>query len=242
VWGPKARDVVASVTDDDLAGEGFPFGSARWVTLGSVRALMVRISYVGELGWEIHAPMEHGTKLWDTIHAAGQEFGIVPAGIGVYGTTGRMEKGYRLMGAELESEYTPVDADLALPKVKSAEFNGKEAYLQAREDGPVAVMCTLTVEDHTSASGIPRYPNGGEPIVTPEGEPLVDAHGRRSYVTSAGSGPSLGKHLLMAYLPPEQAEEGRELAVEYMTERYPVVVARAGRTPLFDPDDERMKA
>ncbi len=242
VWGPRARDLVSTLTDDDVSDEGFGFGRAREIVLGGLPTLMIRISYVGDLGWEIHAPMEHGLKLWDTVYEAGQEFGIVPAGIGVYGTTGRMEKGYRLMGNELESEYTPVDADLALPKVKSADFNGKEAYLEAREQGPVAVMCTLTVEDHTSAAGIPRYPQGGEPIVTTEGEPLVDAYGRRSYVTSAGAGPSVGKHLLMAYLPPEFAEEGRELAVEYMTERYPVVVARAGRTPLFDPDDSRMRA
>jgi len=83
---------------------------------------------------------------------------------------------------------------------------------------------------------------GGEPILTPAGEPLTDAKGRPSYVTSAGSGPSVGKHLLMAYLPPEQAEAGRALVVEYLGEQYPVTVAVAGSTPLFDPENERVRS
>ena len=83
---------------------------------------------------------------------------------------------------------------------------------------------------------------GGEPIVTRDGAPLVDAKGRRSFVTSAGAGPSVGKHMLMAYLPPEHAREGEQLAVEYMDERFPVTVAVAGSTPIFDPDNERIKA
>jgi glycine cleavage system aminomethyltransferase T len=103
-------------------------------------------------------------------------------------------------------------------------------------------MCTLTVDDHTSKDGVKRYMSGNEPILTRSGERIVDRKGRPSYVTSAGSGPSLGTYLLMSYLPPEHASEGTELLVEYMGERYPVTVARAGRTPLFDPDDERMKA
>jgi glycine cleavage system aminomethyltransferase T len=204
--------------------------------------LALRVSYVGELGWELHGPFEQGLRLWDTIAEAGAPFGIVAAGIGVYGTTGRLEKGYRLMGAELDSEYNPVEAGLALPRVKAADFVGKQAYLAARESGPAATLCTLTVDDHTSSAGIPRYPQGGEPILTLDGERIVDRKGRGSYVTSAGSAPSLGAYLLMVYLPPEHAVEGTRLLVEYMTEPYPVTVARAGRTPLFDADDVRMKA
>jgi glycine cleavage system aminomethyltransferase T/glycine/D-amino acid oxidase-like deaminating enzyme len=241
LWGPRARDVLASITEDDVSDEAIPFGTARWITVGAIPVLAVRISYVGDLGWELHAATEHGLALWDMVAMAGQQHGIVPAGIGVYGTTGRLEKGYRLMGAELESEYDPVEAGLALPKVKSADFIGREAYLKARESDPVAVLCTLTVDDHTSADGTARYMSGGEPIVTPEGERIVDAKGRPSYVTSAGSGPSVGKYLLLAYLPAELAVEGTQLAVEYIGERYPVTVASAGRTPVFDPDDSRMK-
>jgi glycine cleavage system aminomethyltransferase T len=83
---------------------------------------------------------------------------------------------------------------------------------------------------------------GGEPILTPDGEPLVDAKGRHSYVTSAGSGPSVGRHLLMAYLPAERAVAGTPLSVEYMGEPYPVTVAVAGSTPVFDPDNLRVRS
>jgi glycine cleavage system aminomethyltransferase T/glycine/D-amino acid oxidase-like deaminating enzyme len=241
LWGPRARDVLQAATEDDVSNEGFPFATAKDLLIGGVPAWALRISYVGELGWEIYTAMEHGLKLWDTLWEAGQPYGIVPAGIGVYGTTARLEKGYRLMGAELESEYNPIEADLARPKVKQADFIGREAYLQARDEEPAAILCTLTVDDHTSRAGIPRYMQGREPILTPDREPIVDRKGRRSYVTSAGAGPSLGKHILLAYLPPQYAHEGTRLAVEYMTEHYPVTVATVGSKPLFDPSDERMK-
>jgi len=104
------------------------------------------------------------------------------------------------------------------------------------------VLCTLTVDDHRSAAGTLRYMLGGEPILPPACVPLVDAKGRHSYVTGAGSGPSVGKHLLMAYLPAGQAREGTTLAVEYMAEQYPVTVAVAGSTPLFDPENTRVRS
>ncbi|PRX51470.1 dimethylglycine oxidase [Prauserella shujinwangii] len=248
LWGPRARDVLSACCADeagDLTNEAFPFGTARRITVGTVPVLALRVSYVGDLGWELHAPFEQGLRLWDTVAEAGAPFGIVPAGIGVYGTTGRLEKGYRLMGAELDAEYDPVEAGLALPRVKSAEFVGKRPYLAARETGPAATLCTLTLgapAEHADESGIPRYPQGGEPILTGDGERIADRKGRGSFVTSAGSAPSLGSYLLMAYLPPEHAVEGTRLQVEYMARRYPVTVARVGRTPLFDPDDTRMRS
>ncbi|MCA9987151.1 MAG: aminomethyltransferase family protein, partial [Anaerolineales bacterium] len=242
LWGPKARAVLASVTEDDVSNDGFPYMTAKTIRIGSISALALRISYVGELGWEITAQTEHGLKLWDTLWEAGQAHGVVPVGIGVYGGTGRLEKGYRLMGHELESHYNPVEAGLARPKVKKEAFIGKEAYLKARADGPAAICCTLAVEDHTSASGMKRYMQGNEPVVTPDGQRIVDSHGRGSYVMSAGAGPSVGKMLLLTYLPPELAQAGTKLAVEYMNERYPVTVVVAGSRPYFDPDNERMKA
>jgi glycine cleavage system aminomethyltransferase T len=126
--------------------------------------------------------------------------------------------------------------------VKEQDFVGKEAHVRHREEEPATVMCTLTVDDHTSASGVKRYMLGREPIQTRDGSPITDSRGRRSYVTSAGAGPSVGKHLLMAYLPPAHATVGNELAVEYLNERYPVTVAIAGSTPIFDPDNERIRS
>ncbi|MGH3847891.1 MAG: glycine cleavage system protein T, partial [Pseudonocardiaceae bacterium] len=170
----------------------------------------------------------------------GREFGVVPVGIGVYGTTGRLEKGYRAYGAELDAERTIVEAGMQRPKVKAADFVGREGYLKQRNAIPHAVLCTMTVDDHTSASGVRRYMLGGEPILTRDGGTLTDGHGRHPYVISAGSAPSLGKHVLMAYLPPDQAVVGTELSGSYMQELYPVTVESADATPLFDPANERL--
>ncbi|MFL5671100.1 MAG: glycine cleavage T C-terminal barrel domain-containing protein, partial [Chloroflexota bacterium] len=242
IWGPRARDVVAAATSDDVSNGGFAFGTCRTIELGGIPVLASRISYVGELGWELYVPMEQGARLWDTLLEAGKPHGIVPFGIGVYGTTGRLEKGYRAHGAELELEFDLVEADMLRPKVKEADFIGRDAYLEQRSTPAVATLCTLTVDDNTSANGVKRYMLGKEPVLTADGGPITDAKGRRSFVTSAGSGPSVEKHLLLSYLPPEYAVAGTKLQVEYFGERYPVTVAVVGSTPLFDPENTRVKA
>jgi heterotetrameric sarcosine oxidase gamma subunit len=242
LWGPEARSVLQSVTATNVANEAFAFGTCQSLEVGGVVVLASRISYVGELGWEIYVPMEQGLAVWDTLFEAGRPHGLVPAGIGVYATTGRLEKGYRSYGDELTPDYDIVEAGMARPSVKRQDFVGKPAYLAQREATPVATLCTLTVDDHRAADGRLRYMLGGEPILSAGGERISDSKNRPSYVTSAGSGPSLGKHLLMAYLPTDVAVAGTRLAVEYMSERFPVTVAVAGATPLFDPDNERVKS
>ena len=246
VWGPDARPLLSRIADCGLDQAEFPYGTVLRALIDGIPATMLRISYVGESGWEIYTRTEYGLALWDAIRDAGRDFDVRPVGIGVYGTTGRMEKGYLLMGAELTSEYSPVEAGLARRRVKRADFIGKAAYLKARERGPAARICTLTMDDHTSASGQPRFPTGGnEPILTPDGERIVDVRGRESRVTSAGMGPSVAKYLLMAYLPVEHARLGVRLQVMYMNECFPVTVAGvggvAGSTALFDPSGSRMK-
>jgi glycine cleavage system aminomethyltransferase T len=210
--------------------------------LDGLDVLASRISYVGDLGWELYVPMEHGATLWDAVWEAGRPHGVVPAGIGVYGTTGRLEKAYRAFGFELDADYTVVEADMAWWRVKSEDFVGKEAHLAHREAEPVAKLCTLTIDDHTSRSGMKRYPLGREPVTLRDGTPLTDAHGRRSYVTSTGAGPSIGKHIVMSYLPPEHANAGEQLAIEYMNELYPATVDIVGSTPPFDPENERIRS
>ena len=204
--------------------------------------LASRISYVGELGWELYVPIESGARLWDALLEAGRPHGAVPVGIGVYGTTGRLEKGYRAYGTELDSERSIVEAGMQRPKVKDLDFIGQRGLPQAARRGPPdrAVHADRR-RPHQSSDGSLRYMLGGEPILTLDGGPVVDGHGRNAYVTSAGSAPSLGKHLLMSYLPPEQAVEGTKLLVEYLGEQYPVTVAVAGATPLFDPSNDRIR-
>jgi heterotetrameric sarcosine oxidase gamma subunit len=238
IWGPKAREIMQSLTASDLSNEAFRFGTCRTIDIGTIRVLASRISYVGDLGWELYVPFEQGAKLWDYVWTAGQPHGLIPVGIGVYGTTGRLEKGYRAYGNELETEYNAAEAGMLTAKIKDADFVGKQAHLRHREEPPATIMCSLTVDDHTSSTGEKRYMMGKEPVLTLDGGPIVDSHGRHSYVTSAGSAPSIGKHILMAYLPPEYATVGTKLKVEYLGEQYPVTVAGSGA--LFDPENERI--
>jgi glycine cleavage system aminomethyltransferase T/glycine/D-amino acid oxidase-like deaminating enzyme len=243
LWGPRARDILSSVTSDDVSHEGFPFGTCRTIEVGSQLVLASRISYVGDLGWELYVPIEQGGRLWDILWEAGEPHGLTACGIGVYGTTGRLEKCYRAFAAELETEYNVVEAGMQRPSVKEQDFVGKEAHVRHREEEPAALLCTLTIDDHASGNGVRRFPLGREPITLRDGTPLTDAKGRRSYVTSAGAGPSLGKYILMSYLPPERAVEGStDLAVEYMNERYPVTVDVVGARPIFDPENTRIRS
>lgn len=242
VWGPNAPKVVGKLTDHDLSQEGSPYGSLRQVEVAGIPCTLFRISYVGDTGWEIYTSWDNGPALWDALMEAGEEYGLRPTGGGVYGSSGRVEKGYRLMGAELESEYTPVEAGLARPKVKAADFIGKEAYLKARDAGPLAKLCTFTVEDNTDSQGRKRYMQGGnEPILTTGGERIVDSHGRVSRVTTASPGPSVGKHLLLGYLPVDMAVIGADFQVMYMNELFPIKVAAIDGS-AFDPEDTRLKS
>jgi len=246
LWGPNAPAVLAQLTDQDLSQAGSPYGSLRTVILqtasGPIEATLFRISYVGDTGWEIYTAWGNGPALWDALVVAGADLGLRPTGGGVYGTSGRLEKGYRLMGNELESEYSPVEAGLARPKVKASDFIGKEAYLKARQDGPEVQMCTLTVEDHTDSAGRKRFMMGGnEPLLTLDGARIVDSHGRASRVCSAGPGPSVGKHLLLGYLPNELAVIGTDLQVMYQNEYFPVKVGAIDGS-VFDPEDSRLKS
>ena len=132
---------------------------------------------------------------------------------------------------------------MAPVKVKAQDFVGKEAVLRHLSEAPAAKLCTLVVDDHSrSSSGERRYMLGRQPIVLEDGSTMIDAKGRRSYATSAGASPSTGKHVLLAYLPPEHAVEGNRLFVEYFAERYPVTVAVVGARPLFDPENLRIRA
>jgi len=242
LWGPQARRILEGLTRDDVSHEDFRFGTCRTLEMDTLRVLASRISYVGDLGWELYVPIEEGRRLWDMVYEEGRPHGLVPVGIGVYGTTGRLEKCYRAYGFELESEYDVVEAGMAWGKVKDEDFVGRDAHVRQREEDPAAILCTLTVDDHTSKSGVKRYMLGREPILARDGSRLVDRKGRGSYVTSAGAGPSIGKHILMAYLPPEQAVAGERLLVEYLGERYPVTVAVADSTPVFDPENTRIRS
>ena len=245
VWGPQAVDLLSELTETDLSQTSFPYGSHQEVLIAGIPTEMFRVSYVGDAGFEVYTPMQHGLALWDAITDAGPPFDLRPVGAAVYGTSCRIEKGYRLMGSELEDEYTPLDAGLARPKVKAADFIGKDAYLEERKEEPCAQLCVLVMEYLTCDAGYERFPMGAgnEPILTADGSRIVDVKGRVSRVTTAGNAPSIGKYLLMAYLPSNLCELDTKLLVMYQNETYPVTVAASGANlALFDHNNERMKA
>ncbi|MCH4561600.1 FAD-dependent oxidoreductase [Halomonas sp. EGI 63088] len=242
LWGPNARRTLQAVADDPraLENERFPFATAREIRVRGLPVWAFRISYVGEQGWELYIPFSYGLSLWDLLF----DQGVTPVGIETYANSRRLEKSLRLQNVDLLTEYNLVEAGLARPRVKPADFHGKAAYLAQRErERQPAYLCTLTLQDNRDARGIPRYPVGQSPILDPEsGEVLVDALGRRSYVTSIAYGPSVGRIIALGYLPVEHAREGHTLTLEYFGEHYPLTVEAVGYRALYDPDNQRPRS
>ena len=242
VWGPNARTTLQKVADnpDALSHESFPFAATRHLRLRGIPVWAFRISYVGEQGWELYLPFSYGLSLWDLLY----EQGVTPVGVETYANSRRLEKSLRLQNTDLLTEYNLYEAGLARAKVKPAEFNGKQAYLEQRErDHQPAYLCTMTMVDNIDEKGVARYPVGQWPILDPEtGDVLIDEVGRRSYITSIAYGPSIGKNIALGYLPKKYAEEGRMLMMEYFHEHYPFRVEAVGYRALYDPENERVKS
>jgi glycine cleavage system aminomethyltransferase T/glycine/D-amino acid oxidase-like deaminating enzyme len=241
LWGPEARTVLQSLVTDpeEVADSAFPFGSARHINISGIPAWAIRISYVGELGWEIYTNYADGAHLWHTLFNKG----AIPVGIETYANSRRLEKSFRLQGADLETEYNLVEAGLARPRVKKANFIGRAAYeeIRARESQP-AYLSTMTVDTSINSNGVRRFIVGQWPVLDPETkEVLIDSAGRRSYNTSAAFGPSVNEQILMGYLPREYAQPGQSLLIEYFGEHYPVTVRAVGARGLYDPENLRVK-
>ena len=237
LWGPNARTTLEKVVEasEELGHEAFPFASLRDIRIAGQDVLAFRISYVGEQGWELHMRYDDGLAVWDAI----RDLGVMPFGVETYANSRRMEKSLRLQNADLLTEYNLLEADLARPRVKDADFVGKAAYVEQRaRDHQPAMLCTLVMTDNMDSHGLARYPVGILPIVDPEtGETLVDSEGRRSFTTSIAYGPTVGRNIALGYLPHDRAVKGRVLAVKYFGETYPVEVAGVGYEPLYDPEN-----
>ncbi|MTH98908.1 FAD-dependent oxidoreductase [Roseibium sp. RKSG952] len=237
IWGPNARENLKKVVADPagLDPENFPFAAIRQIEIAGKQVSALRLSYVGEQGWELHMKFEDGLAVWDALRG----LGIMAVGVETYANSRRMEKSLRLQNADLLTQYNLYEADLARPKVKEADFRGKEKHLEYRaRDHQPAMLCTLVMTENTDASGVQRFPVGAMPVMDPEtGKTLVDSEGRISYTTSVAYGPTVGKNIALAYLPREYCEVGRTLNVEYFSETYPVEVTGIGYKPLYDPEN-----
>jgi|TARA_B100001094_G_scaffold291911_1_gene310652 glycine cleavage system aminomethyltransferase T/glycine/D-amino acid oxidase-like deaminating enzyme len=249
LWGPQAEAALGNFIDpNEITLENFPFVTAKNLTLSlsggkKIEVWAARISYVGENGWEIYLNnnSEEGLALYDSL----LEVGVVPVGIETYANSRRLEKSFRLQGADLETEYNACEAAIQRPLVKEADFHGKAAYLIHREEEPCALLCTMTVDD-LCVSGEARYPVGIAPIIDPDtGNVPLDSKGRRSYTTGMSYCPSLKEFVIMGYLPKEIAQEGKKLLIEYFNEDgdglYPITVKIVGKGSLYDPSNEKVR-
>jgi 4-methylaminobutanoate oxidase (formaldehyde-forming) len=227
VWGPSAREVLQPLADDDLSNQAFGYMRARELSVGPVPCLALRVTYVGELGWELYCPMEFGLRLWDLLWEAGRDAGLVAGGYRAIDSM-RLEKGYRVWGSDITPDVTPYQAGLgfAVKLDKASEFIGRDALLAARSaDEPAERLACLVLDDPRSVA------LGSEPI-------RVDGRiaGR---VTSGGYGYTVERSIAFAYVPPSVAEVGTEVEVEIFGEWVPGSVAAE---PLFDPKGERIRA
>ncbi len=187
LWGPKAREVAQELIIEDISNEAFPYMTAKWVSVGDVLCLASRVTFAGELGWEFYCPMEYGLRLWNLLYQAGQPYGMVPGGYRAIDSL-RLEKGYRVWGADVTPETTPYEAGLGFcVKLEKEDFIGKAALAKQKTLGVTQRLRCIVI-------GEGRYvAEGGEPVQW--NDQIV---GR---VTSGGYGYTLQKSIAYAYLP-----------------------------------------
>jgi 4-methylaminobutanoate oxidase (formaldehyde-forming) len=220
LWGPAARAILQPLTTEQLA---FPYMRARELAVGSVPCLALRVTYVGELGWELYCPVEYGLRLWDTISEGGREHGLVAGGYKAIDSL-RLEKGYRVWGSDISPEDTPFEAGLGFAvKLDKGDFIGRDALLTA--DEPTRRLACLVLDDPRSVA------LGSEPVRV--GGEIV---GR---VTSGGYGYTVERSIAYAYLPASSAAPGTRVEVEIFGEW---IQGTAAEEPLFDPKGERIRA
>src|SRR2546430_8587837 len=224
VWGPRARELVQQVSENDFSNEAFPYLTAQHVTIGDIPALALRVTYVGELGWEIYAPMEYGLKLWDTLWTAGQPLGMLAAGYRAIDSL-RLEKGYRYWSADIHSEYNPYEAGLGFAvKLKKGDFIGLEALERIKAEGVPRKLCCLTLDDPGA--------------VALGGEPLLDGDQVLGRVTSGGYGYTVRQGIASGYLPVDYATPGTLVQEQRFGIKYAATVMKE---PLYDPKNEKIK-
>jgi len=227
LWGPRARDVLTECTAADLSGEAFPYMTFQDVDVADVPVRALRVTYAGELGWELYCPTEFGAVLWRSLCEAGRPHGLVAGGYRAIDSL-RLEKGYRVWGADITPDENPFQAGLGFAvRLDKDEFIGREALLRSRsaEDGGGPRLCCLVLDDPRSVA------LSNEPVMV-DGRVL----GR---VTSGGYGYTVERSIAYAYLPVEACAAGTDVAVEIFGEW---VGGRVTDEPLYDPDGNRVRA
>ncbi|MBB6646671.1 GcvT family protein [Halobellus ruber] len=222
LWGPKSRLLLQRCTDADVSNSGFPYFTAKRIYVGEVPAVALRVSYVGELGWELWAPVEYGRRLWEVLEDAGEDLDVRPMGGGALSSM-RLEKGYRLWGTDIDTDSNPYEAGLGFAVDLDTDFVGKEALAAAKAEGVDAEITPITLDDSTDIL------RTGAPV-------LVDGEAR-GYVQAADFGYSIGESIAYTYLPTEYTDAGTGVQVRSEGELYDATVRNE---PLFDPGRDRI--
>ncbi len=199
LWGPASREILQPLTTEDLGSEAFPYLRAREIAVGSVPCLALRVTYVGELGWELYCPTEYGLRLWDTLYEAGRAHGLAAGGYKAIDSL-RLEKGYRVWGADITPDETPWEAGLGFcVSLDKGDFTGRDALLVARDAGVERLLCCLVLDDPRSVA------LGSEPV-------RIDGElaGR---VTSGGYGYTVAGSIAYAHIPAAQAKPDTRVEV-----------------------------
>ena len=224
VAGPRSRDVLGAVTDHPLDNKSFPWLSTREITIGGLAVQALRLSFTGELGWELHFPIEHSVAVYEALSAAGEPLGMVDFGL-LATESMRLEKNYRAWKQDLHTEYTVLEAGLDRFVDLDKDFRGRDAIVAQREAGDRRRFVALEVTNDEAAA------HTGDPIWA--GDDLVGV------VTSGGYGHTMRTNIAMGYVAPERAEASTELAVDIIGVRSPAVVRTE---PMFDPAHKRPRA
>lgn len=223
VWGPLARDLLGPLTGTDLASAAFPYLAVRETTVAAIPVIASRISYAGELGWELVAAADHGADLWAAVHAAAEPLGVVPVGRAALGTL-RLEKGYRMTGAELTTEHGPDESGLAgTVRRDGPEYIGRDGLARRRATPAARRLRTLVL--------------GGEQVVL-GGEPVLRDERVVGYVTSGGWGATVGRSIALAWLD-VAIDAGDSVTVRYLGDLLAASVC--DDRPLHDPDGSRLR-
>jgi dimethylglycine oxidase len=229
LWGPRARDVLAPLTRADVSAEGFAYFRAKEFSIGTVPVTALRLSYVGELGWELYTTADQGLRLWDTLWDAGAPHGLIAAGRGAF-TSLRLEKGYRSFGTDMTHEHDAWEAGLGFAvRLAKESFLGRAATVARQGDVRRKLTCLL----------LEPSPGSSQDGIVLGKEPVYDGDTCVGYVTSAAYGYTIGRSIAYAWLPSALTEPGQRLTVHYFDQRLPATVAEE---PLFDPEMKRIRA
>jgi 4-methylaminobutanoate oxidase (formaldehyde-forming) len=226
LWGPKARLVLSKATPDEVTNEAFPYLTAKFITINGVRLWAQRVSYVGELGWELYIPNNRASMVWDILMGAGKEFDMEVGGYKVLDAL-RLEKGYRYYTSDVTQLETPFEAGLGFcVHFDKGDFIGKDALMEKKQKGFATKLCTLVLdgEEFTQIYGGEAVYHNGQVITR---------------VRSGGYGYAVKQNILLAYLPAELAKSGTCVEVELIEGRY---MAKVTASVLYDPKGEKLRA